>query len=131
MEQVSSYMDQQGERLALSGSILGKLKVVVDEIYSNIVRYSGATRAELDCSVYGSRLKLRFRDNGKPYNPLNASIPDVKASAEEREIGGLGIYMVRKLMDTMDYEYTYGMNRVTMTLVIPAEVQSKTREGEK
>ena len=46
---------------------------------------------------------LTFRDDGKPYNPLEAEEPDIAASVEDREIGGLGIFMVRKLMDNVDF----------------------------
>ena len=60
-------------------------------------------------------LWLGFRDNGKPYNPLDAKEPDITASAEDRAIGGLGIFMVRKMMDNVEYEYTGGMNKLTLT----------------
>ena len=61
-------------------------------------------------------MKLIFRDNGKPYNPLNAEEPDVTASAEERSIGGLGIFMVRKMMDNVEYMYKDGQNILTLTV---------------
>ena len=60
-------------------------------------------------------LRLIFSDNGKPYNPLDAKEPDITASAEDRAIGGLGIFMVRKMMDDVEYEYTKGMNKLTLT----------------
>ena len=63
-------------------------------------------------------LRLIFSDNGKPYNPLDAKEPDVTASAEDRTIGGLGIFMVRKMMDQMDYMYTDGQNVLTLTVKV-------------
>ncbi|MBR1731800.1 MAG: ATP-binding protein, partial [Ruminococcus sp.] len=53
---------------------------------------------------------ITFIDNGKPFNPLAESDPDVTLSAEEREIGGLGIFLVKKTMDMIDYEYKEGQN---------------------
>ena len=84
-----------------------KMLVAVDEIYSNICRYSGAKKAAVSCLVQGGKAKITFRDNGVPYNPLEKPDPDVTAGAEERPIGGLGIYMVKKTMDVVTYEYEY------------------------
>lgn len=84
-----------------------KMLVAVDEIYSNICRYSGAKKAAVSCLVQGGRAKITFTDNGVPYNPLEKPDPDVTAGAEERPIGGLGIYMVKKTMDVVTYEYEY------------------------
>ena len=63
-------------------------------------------------------LWLGFRDNGKPYNPLDAKEPDVTASAEDRAIGGLGIFMVRKMMDKVEYMYKDGQNVLTLTMKV-------------
>jgi sigma-B regulation protein RsbU (phosphoserine phosphatase) len=91
-----------------------KLMVAVDEIYSNIVRYSGASEAQIRLAKEVDTLRLIFRDNGKPYNPLDAAEPDVTASAEDRAIGGLGIFMVRKMMDNVDYMYKDNQNVLTL-----------------
>ena len=53
-------------------------------------------------------------DNGRPYNPLETKDPDITLSAEEREIGGLGIFMVKKTMDQVTYEYMDGYNRLSL-----------------
>ena len=58
--------------------------------------------------------RLIFSDNGKPYNPLDAKEPDITAPAEERAIGGLGIFMVRNMMDGMDYMYKDNRNILTL-----------------
>ena len=57
---------------------------------------------------------ITFIDNGVPYDPLAKADPDITLSAEEREIGGLGIYMVKKSMDDITYEYTAGQNILTI-----------------
>lgn len=94
---------------------IAQVNVAVDEIYSNIIRYSGATTSTLGCEMTEDRITLRFSDNGRPYNPIDSSDPDITLSAEERSIGGLGIFMVKKMMDSLDYEYTDGLNILTMT----------------
>ena len=66
-------------------------------------------------------LSLRFEDDGKPYDPTTAAEPDITASAEQREIGGLGIFMARKMMDHMDYMYKDGSNVLTLTLTLAQE----------
>ncbi|MDO4740243.1 MAG: SpoIIE family protein phosphatase [Eubacteriales bacterium] len=115
---VSEFMDLQIEQKEIPLKIGMRLKIAVDEIYSNIVRYSNAEAAELRCTLNDGTLTLQFSDDGAPYNPLDTKEPDVTASAEEREIGGLGIFMVRKMMDSVDYEFSKGMNRLTLTIKV-------------
>ena len=78
---------------------IAQVNVAVDEIFSNIARYSGATGVVLGCSLKDGKATLRFSDNGRPYDPTEKPDPDTTQSAEEREVGGLGIFMVKKLMD--------------------------------
>ena len=68
----------------------------------------------MECAVDDNRIMLVFTDNGSPYNPLDKEDPDTTLSAEEREIGGLGIFMVKKTMDDVTYEYSSGYNRLTL-----------------
>ena len=106
------------EKLSVPAKAAHRIYVAVDEIYANIVHYSGAGYAEMRIMQHDGRVNVIFRDNGTPYNPLEAEEPDITASAEEREIGGLGIFMVRKMMDSVDYMYKDGHNILTLTLMI-------------
>ena len=115
VSQVAAFVEEHLEKFEVPMKLSTKLMVAVDEIYSNIVRYSGASEAQVRILKETDTLRLIFCDNGKPYNPLDAKEPDITASAEDRAIGGLGIFMVRKMMDAVDYEYTGGMNKVTLT----------------
>ena len=63
-------------------------------------------------------LRLIFRDSGMPCNPPAAKEPDVTVSAEERAVGGLGIFMVRKMMDNVEYMYKDGQNGWTLTMKV-------------
>ena len=86
-----------------------------DEIFSNIARYSGANNATVGVSVEDGRITLRFADNGHPYDPTGKPDPDTTLSVEDRDIGGLGIFMVKKSMDTVEYEHHDGLNILTLT----------------
>ena len=100
--------------------VIAQVNVAVDEIFSNIARYSGATAATLGCSLADGRMTLRFSDNGRPYDPTGKPDPDTTLSAEERDIGGLGIFMVKKIMDEVTYEYVDGLNILTLVKALPA-----------
>ena len=68
----------------------------------------------MGCEVEAGRAVLRFTDNGRPYDPTQQADPDTTLGAEEREIGGLGIFMVKKTMDRITYAYADGMNVLTI-----------------
>jgi len=99
----------------VSMKLITQVNVVTDEIFSNIANYSYATVATLGCAVQEDSVVLRFSDNGRPYDPTAKPDPDITLSAEEREIGGLGIYMVKKMMDDVQYSYADGLNILTLT----------------
>ena len=113
--QVADFMETEMEKLEVSPKISMKLMIAIDEIYSNIVRYSGATEATVSIEKANNTLKLYFKDNGKPYNPLDAKDPDITASAEDRNIGGLGVFMVKKMLDNVEYKYVDNFNILTLT----------------
>ena len=116
--QVAAFVEEHLEAFEVPMKLSMKLMVAVDEIYSNIVRYSGAGEAQIRLIKEADTLRLIFRDNGKPYNPLDAKEPDITASAEDRAIGGLGIFMVRKMMDHVEYMYKDGQNVLTLTMKV-------------
>ncbi|MCL2637764.1 MAG: ATP-binding protein [Oscillospiraceae bacterium] len=100
--------------------------IVVDEIFANISAYAynpmvgGVTvRIKVD-----DEIAIEFEDCGIPYNPLTNEDPDIELSAEEREIGGLGIFMVKNLMDSVEYK-RYGTNNV---LVIKKQADRERRQ---
>ena len=94
--------------------VVSQINIAVDEIFSNIVRYSGATSVLIGCRAEKDHVVLRFADNGRPYDPTEKDDPDITLSAEERDIGGLGIFMVKKTMDDISYVYADGFNILTI-----------------
>ena len=92
-----------------------QLDIAIDEIFSNIARYAyggkdGEAEVILEITEEPKAVRLTFADSGEPFNPLMKDDPDVTLSAEERKIGGLGIFLVRKTMDKMEYSYKDGRN---------------------
>ena len=95
-----------------------KINIVFDEIFTNIVSYSKATLATVSYSIEGGKLHISFTDNGIPYNPLETAEPDITLSADERAIGGLGIFMVKKMTESMEYEYKDDKNILTLVIAL-------------
>lgn len=96
-----------------------QISVAVEEIYVNIAHYAyhpAAGEVTVRCAVDGGPLQvtIQFLDSGKPFDPLKKPDADITLSAEEREIGGLGILMVKKSMDEVQYEYKDGCNILTL-----------------
>lgn len=98
------------EEVASVGDALGKLSVVIEELVVNIVNYAHSDYLDVEIIRDEKNIALRFHDNGIPFNPLQKDPPDITSPLEDRKIGGLGIFMVKKFMDTVSYEYTEGEN---------------------
>ncbi len=117
MPELTEYVESTLEEGGAPMGVIAKMNIALDEMYSNIVKFSGATVAKVTCGVEnGNTAYMILADNGKPYNPLEQEDPDVTLSAEDREIGGLGIFMVKKSMSAITYEYAGGNNNLTMKL---------------
>ena len=114
--QVSDFLDCCVEDYAVPIRVGYSLKVVADEIFSNIVSYSGAKTAQVLFQDDPDRVTLVFQDDGTPYNPMEAEEPDTTTGVEERGIGGLGLFMVKKMAEEISYEYTSGQNQLTVVL---------------
>ena len=111
---VQAFLSDRLQTANTPARTLHRMQVVTDEIWSNIVHYSGASRASLRLSREGDTLYLNFRDNGRPYDPTAAAAPDLSLSADDRPIGGLGLHMARKMSASMDYRYDQGENRLVI-----------------
>ena len=120
LEEVQQFIEEQVEQYNCPAKVKFQLAVAVEEIFVNIAHYAyhpeQAGTATIRCCVGGSPLQvtIQFLDNGKPFNPLAKEDADITLSAEERGIGGLGILMVKKSMDAVDYAYEDGKNVLTI-----------------
>lgn len=122
---VLEIIDSQLEANDCSMKIQLQIDLAVEELFVNIAHYAYAQDEEnadaeiiLDIQQNPCTMVLTFKDHGIPYNPLKKEDPDVTLSAEERKIGGLGIYLVKKTMDRVDYRYEDGHNILTITKVL-------------
>ncbi|MBQ8946039.1 MAG: ATP-binding cassette domain-containing protein [Lachnospiraceae bacterium] len=103
--------------------LMTMILIAVEEIYVNIAHYAyggntGEAVVQMDLERYPDKLKLVFQDHGIPYNPLEKEDPDVNLPADERPIGGLGIYMAKEIMDKMEYRYENNTNILTVEKLI-------------
>lgn len=95
--------------------VLFKIRLCVEEVEENILCYSGSKWVELTVNRNGNEIEIGFRDGGVEFNPLAKDDPDIDAPLESRQIGGLGIFICKQMMDTVTYHYENGTNYFTMT----------------
>lgn len=100
-----------------------QLDVTVEEVFVNIAHYAYGTKdgeavIQMHTSEEPPYIEITFIDSGEPYDPLTKPDPDITLSAEDRPIGGLGIFMVKKSVDDIRYEYKDGHNILTIKKVI-------------
>ena len=115
---VTEFIEDELNALDCPMKAVIQINVAIDEIYSNIVKFAygdGKGPAEVTISEKNGVVSIAFADNGSPYNPLLRDDPDVTLSAEERNIGGLGIFMVKKTMDNLEYRYENDHNILTIS----------------
>ena len=107
----------EGELQKYNSLNIGQIAVAIDELFGNIAKYAYKDKAgKVEVEVTGEPpvAAVTFIDSGIPYNPLKKADPDITLSAKERSIGGLGIYIVKKTMDEIWYDYRDGKNVVTI-----------------
>lgn len=115
IEAVTAFVDEQLEELGCPMKAQMQIDVAIDELFSNIAHYAynpevGPATVRVEVNQDPLAVVVTFIDGGKQYDPLAKEDPDVTLSAEERDIGGLGIYIVKKSMDEISYEYKDGQN---------------------
>lgn len=120
LDSVVSFINNELENSGCGMKATMQIDVAVEELFVNIASYAyvpgtGDVRISINIEDNPAAAVISFTDSGIPYNPLTKEDPDTGLSAEEREIGGLGIFMVKQSMDLMQYEYTNGQNIVTIT----------------
>ena len=119
MDTVTAFVDDFLDQIACPMKSKIQINIVIDEIFGNICHYAykdsvGTVTVRVESGNTPKAVFLTFTDNGIPYNPLETEDPDITLSSEERKIGGLGIYLVKKNMDEMKYEYVNQQNRLWM-----------------
>ena len=104
----------QTEEVASLGDMRDDIRLVAEELVVNIADYSGSDYLDVEIERSGELVTFRFRDGGVAFNPLEKEPPDITQPWEQRRIGGLGIYLVLKKMDKVEYARADGENVLTM-----------------
>ncbi|MBQ9152592.1 MAG: ATP-binding protein [Solobacterium sp.] len=112
---VTEYVDGKLESMGCPMKAQMQIDVAIDELFSNIAKFAyspktGPATVRVEVEEDPMAVVITFIDHGRQYDPLKAEEPDVTLGAEEREIGGLGIFVVKKTMDEITYEYKNGQN---------------------
>ena len=115
----TGFVTKTLEEMGCPAKPMFQIEVSVDELFTNIASYAypdgdGTATIRIDDSRKGA-VTITFLDAGVPFDPLEHEDPDITLLVEDRPIGGLGIFMVRKTMDSVTYERRDGMNVVTIS----------------
>lgn len=112
---VTEFVNEQLESYDCPPKAKMQIDIAIDELFGNIAQYAydpetGPATVRVEVEEEPLTVFITFIDNGKPYDPLSGRDPDVTLPAEERDLGGLGVFLVKKTMDEISYEYRNGQN---------------------
>jgi len=112
LDELFKFINTELEKYGYSSISINEINVAVEEIFVNIVKYAYDEKGgKVSVSIYGEdKTFIRFEDTGKPYNPLVQKEPNLEKDILKRNIGGLGIYLVKRIMDTVEYWRSNGKN---------------------
>ena len=116
---VTAFVNEQLEALDCPPRAQLQIEIAIDELFANIANYAyspevGEATVRVEVTQQPLAVIITFIDQGHPFDPLTAQDPDITLSADDRPIGGLGIYMVKQSMDEISYEYRNGQNILTI-----------------
>ncbi len=118
LDEIREYVGEKARAAGFSDKDVYSIQLAADEAASNVIEhaYAGNSKAtfELDCVFSNNQLVITLLDHGKQFDPSKVPQPDLKADLSDRKIGGLGIYLMRKLMDEVRYEITNAGNLLTL-----------------
>lgn len=115
-EFINSALNDEG----CSDGARALIDIAIDDLFCNIARYAygedeGYVLLRFEFDKMAKTASVTFIDRGIPFDPLKKKDPDITLSAEARKIGGLGIYMVKRIMDAVEYKYEDGCNMIRIT----------------
>ncbi len=119
IERLSKAVAEFGKKNNLAGEVIYDVRLTLEEVVSNIIMYGFEDNYEhqisIEMNLQGETLTMKIKDDGKPFNPLEVKSTNLEKPFDEREIGGMGIYIVRKLMDNILYKREEGNNVLQLT----------------
>jgi serine/threonine-protein kinase RsbW len=123
LQNLNQHLNNWGRDAGFQTDSILRINICLDELFTNIVSYG--FKDDLDhaikftLKVDDNSLIINIEDDGIPFNPLKKIDPDFPANVESAQIGGLGILIIRKLIDSISYERKLGKNKLTMKKIIP------------
>ncbi|MCF0175463.1 MAG: ATP-binding protein [Bacteroidales bacterium] len=118
VERIAAFVEGVSEELDLQPAVVGSLQLAIEEAVVNVINYAYPDRTECDSSLMAkwddTSLTFILSDSGVPFDPTRAADPDLSLGLEERPIGGLGIFLIKKIMNEVSYEYINSCNVLTM-----------------
>ena len=111
------YARKVAAGVGFNGGEIDQIELALEEGIVNIINYSfpdGDGEVCLECALKNSFFVMTLADDGIPFNPLEKDDPDISVPLDERQIGGLGIFLIKNLMDEVDYRYEDGYNKLTL-----------------
>lgn len=117
---LAEFLERLGEEWNIPPKTIMSVNLTLEEAVSNIIFYAFQDTAvhqiEIEFQLFDDSLEMILSDDGKPFNPLIHTDPDTSLPLEERPIGGLGILLIKKLMDEISYERIENKNQMTLTI---------------
>ena len=114
---INGVVEELGESHNVSPNVIFDLNLIFEEFITNIIKYGYSDKSEhiitVSISISGNTMRASIEDDGIDFNPLQAPEPDVDIPLEERKIGGLGIFLIRKLTERLDYERKNNKNIIS------------------
>jgi anti-sigma regulatory factor (Ser/Thr protein kinase) len=114
---LNEWVEERCQEAGLGGELTFKFMLAIEEAVTNVVSYAFAEvppphRIRLRLDIDEDRCAAELVDNGRPFDPSSAPSPDLTGSIEEREAGGLGIHLIRNMVDRVEYQRADGQNRL-------------------
>ncbi len=108
LEQLCQTCEEIGRDINISDKTIFEMNLALDELFTNIISYGFNDQQEhtikINITIEGDQLQMRIEDDGVPFNPMESKTPDFQCGIEECKIGGLGIHLIRKMMDDVQYK---------------------------
>lgn len=112
------FLTEISEKHGVQAKKANQIRLAAEEVLINIINYAYPNdkgNIEIDCTITeGMALKIEISDSGVPFNPLSLPEPDIKAPIEKRKIGGLGVHLIRNIMDEVNYKREHDKNILTL-----------------
>ena len=119
VSRIQDWLEAISPELGIDEMLIPGINLALEEAVTNVINYAYPKGTygsiELDASLEGNELKFILSDSGKEFDPTLRPEADINAGVEDRPIGGLGVHLVRQIMDSVSYERKEGMNILTMT----------------